>query len=284
VGREDDSNYDEIGIAGPDDLNDGEEEEEDGDCNNEKEEVEEEEPGNVVDSFMWSNVIDPDLLRQRRSLDIRYPQILGDIVVYSVFEQEGFVAFNRFTGEELWDNRGQFNDNSIFNPILHDGIMYYVNGSGVRAFEMATGTVVYNTTDFIENQFLNADFGIYKDKIYVHADDFNSTPPIFDEWRVNRIDAINSSEWLRFNRVIPSQNNGKKRSYDAPTFYVDANGDDNMIYTAHESGDQFLTGTIAIISYNLTADSIKWVKQDFRPIGGIGRAPTLDGDRIYSGR
>ncbi len=237
---------------------------------------------NIIDSFKWNNIIDVNLLQSKKLSVIRYPLIYQNTVIFSEFEKGGFVAFDRFTGQQIWDNRGSFNTNSIFNPRIHKGVVYFVSGSGLRAFDALTGAMIHNTTVNVGNEFLNADFGIYKDKIYVHADDFNFVEPIFDEWRVNDVLGINKEEWVRFNRVEPAMNNGDKRLYYEPSFFEDENGDDNMIYMAHESSDRFITGTIALISYNLSADSIKWVQKDFKPRGGLSRAPKIDGNRIYT--
>jgi outer membrane protein assembly factor BamB len=248
------------------------------------EEEEEEEELNFIpiDSFKWTKVIDVDYLRANRSLSTRFTQLHGNKIIFNLFEQGGFVAFDKSNGDLQWDNRGSFSELSFLYPSVLDGELFYINRSGVRAIDLNSGGILHNESYFINNQYLNKDFGIYEDKIYIHVDDYKYIEPIFNEWIVADIKSINQNNWTHFNRITPDMNDGYKRTYHFPNFYEDKNGNSQIVYVGQESNDLFITGWLSLFSYNLDADSLEWSVINFSPVGGLTQAPIIDEGRIYT--
>ena len=236
----------------------------------------------LIDSFKWIQIIDEQLLNLYKSVFTRHPQVHGDKIIYGVLDQDGFVALDRFTGNLIWDNRGVFNNTAIAKTQEYNGFIYYNTRGGIRSFNISTGAVGVNYSLSNSNQYLGQEFAIFNDRYYAHLDDFNFSEPIFDEWIVSEMPPLEKNDWVHFNRIEAASNNGFKRGYNFPTFFIDQNGDTTMIYACQESNNLFMTGNMHLISYNLSADSIKWINRNFTPRGGLTKAPLLDEGRLYT--
>jgi len=244
-------------------------------------ETKEDLPLTLIDSFKWTSVIDERLLNIHKSVFTHFPLINNGKVVYNIFEQGGFVALDIDNGHLKWDNRGDFNRHPIPHPLEYNDILIYPNAGGVRSFNLNSGNVNHNFSLSFENKYLNTDFGFYNDKIYIHLDDLKNTNPVFDEWISSDINSLGNESWDHFNRIEAKANNGFKRTYYNPSFLKDKDGNDNMIYLVQESNNLFKTGELHLISYNITADSIKWINRNFAKVGGLSKAPIIEDNRIY---
>lgn len=249
------------------------------------EELEPIENENLIDSFLWAVPVDSSTIRNRDQYIVRHALIHENLVMFHTPELEGWVALDGKTGETVWDNRGQLNKAEIFDsPIQYGEFMYYMRTSSFLKINMTNGNLELKELWPVADEFQYNCLGIDRDKVYSIIDEFNNIGPAFEAWLSIPIDEIVSPplEWKRFNSYFSSENNEVKQGSGTPVFYSDINGHRNMIYASNNRTSNLInTVNNTVTSYDLDADSIKWIKEvsDF---GAFGTGTIIDEDRVYN--
>ena len=221
----------------------------------------------LINQFDWEAFIDESTVESLEDFSVRYPIVHEDVVVYSNSDRNGFVALDRTTGFEQWNNYEQMVLGLMGEePTVVLGTMHLANENTFKSIDLQTGAILNDLTlDLAPGEELSEVIGVYEGNIYMNVeapDGINVT----SEWMVGPINNPNAESFMRFN----SDNIG---DLGKPVFHENANNEVLMIY-----GSSFPRPSIK--SYNITRNQIEWEIDNFATSGQISNVE-LDGDRIY---
>jgi len=217
--------------------------------NNDEETIEEMIDEHLIQSYIWERLIDSTSILDRERHFLDFPVLFENLILYGNHERNGFIAFDRANGEEVWNNYGQIDFVFIRDrPIVHEGICYFIDSNKLIGFDARDGSIVHDfliTND--PNETVNEEMAIFENQIYISVIGKIGEINSYSEWLVTSVNDIAPSSFFRFNR-------NEVYVGGSPLFYKLSNGENIMIYrTTSESK--------ALTSYNLSQQEIEWTFQ-----------------------
>ncbi len=221
----------------------------------------------LIDQFDWEALIDENTVENLEEFLVRYPIVHEDVVVYSNSDRNGFVALDRTTGFERWNNYGQMELGSIAEePTVVLGTMHLANENTFKSIDLATGAILNDLTLILESgEELSEAIGVYEGNVYLNVESPNGIN-VSSQWLVGSIGSTSAESFTRFNQ-------DEVGDLGKPVFHVNENNEVLMIY-----GASFPRTSIK--SFNITTDQIEWEIDIFSSAGQISNLE-LDGDRIF---
>lgn len=202
----------------------------------------------IIDNIAWETYIDDDFedlveASNTHIYNLSHPVIKDNLIVYYNWFNNGFVALNRITGVEVWNNYGQILCPSIRNkPILHEDFLYFVCLQDVYKVDINSGTVNSfawpNSDETIDDHIAIIDNRLYLQSHIVGGGVNNIL------WHSSDLDKFSPNSFSSFNI---SQN----FMLDIPQSAKNADGHSLLIYSSK-------VGNFCLTAFNLTTDALEW--------------------------
>ena len=228
-------------------------------------------------------------VRRKRGLK---PMIVGDLVITTFYdvgwlEEETIIAFNRFSGEEVWRWHDYPDDtptkgirNEYYLPLNGSNLLFQVGGDYLIYMDLSTGTPIW-VKDIRRPESEISVSGIHRihgQTAYfsvnlTHQDQSASS----ELWTVN----LDNAE-IKTVRTI-TQRDGMSPAL-LPPLVLFQGSDTILVHSQHYWDPQEARFEADLISYNISVDSMEWSHIDFEPFGivnGRGVVGDPDGELAY---
>jgi len=200
------------------------------------------------------------------------------MVIFNTYGLRGYVAMDINDGSIIWDNRGMTTASHLSSrPMQVGDKFYFIKGSRFFAMDLNNGNTLENFLWPPNNEWLNSRISHFEGTLYMTLKEY--TKPTFAELVSTKIDDLSYSNWTRFLRTTPSENNGYKPSYFAPTVYMKENEEKLLIFARgfYKNIDDSYYNFQA---YNLNTQELEWTTED--SFMNSFAQPKIDGDRVYT--
>ncbi len=232
--------------------------------------------------IIWQTPLHPDTLY---SVTIYVaPKIYRDRVIFDRrvrrSENQKFVAFNRFTGELVWewDDYFEFDGSKGYSkvrllhapPVYRDSLMFFTTYTGVFAVGMYSGKTVFKYKE-PEQYYGQRDINVYGSKIFHPVSD--------DSMNIMRMIDYRTGEIREVFRMRREEDGYGKNMY-APGCWVNGAGDTIIVFQSRESRSRPYGARSILFSYNITRDSLMWA-DTIMGVSSVSQPPYIEDERVY---
>ena len=226
----------------------------------------------LISNIVWETYIDEDFedlveASNTQIYDLTHPIICDELIVYYNWWNNGFVALNRDTGEEVWNNYGQILCSNILNPpIMHEGALYFICYRDIYKVDVNSGNIITSFRWLDETEALDTHIAIINGELYLQTYPAGQSG-LVGKWYSSPVDNLSPNSFSNFNV-------DEAYMLDIPQQATNADGHSLLIYTTK-------VRDLCLTAFNLITNTTEWQFCDF---GDIDRNsdPIIDGNNAIA--
>ncbi len=223
----------------------------------------------LIDNFLWERLTDStSTIASRESYFVEHTFLYEDMVIYSNDKLKGFVAIDTTSGNEVWNNYGEFDLESPFHePIIYGDYFCFASKDKktLDVVNARTGERILQHR-LLDEAFITTTPVIYENSL-IFATAYPNDEDHYVDWMAIPLDDLNAIDWELF-----ESEEIRITINSTPIFHIAADGK-KLLITKSSSGNK------RIVAFDIEQEIIAWQFEE--NIAGNSTFLTSDADHVY---